>query len=215
MSRRGGRTATRLIAMVVAFQVLAAAAAPTATAALSSRADAAAGVQRTSEHPAAGLAGTDRPDKPKPSPTAKGKSDDAPQSAAASTHGRGWWKRAYSEHGAKPIDADTAQAYLDEVAALSAVFPEQTAAGDAEAAHDALSPTGPDRRDRATAALLVAWLEFASGDVADDAVVPLKSGDVTFSVLMSAAEEVILDPTATRAELTAVERDLARIRHAR
>ena len=70
--------------------------------------------------------------------------------------------RRYSEHGAKPIDADTAQAYLDEVAAHSAVFPEQTAAGDAEAAHDALSPTGPDRRDRATAALLVAWLQFAT-----------------------------------------------------
>ena len=53
------------------------------------------------------------------------------------------------------------------------------------------------------------------GDVADDAVVPLKSGDVTFSELMSAAEEVILDPSATRAELKAVERDLARIRRAR
>lgn len=214
MSRRGGRTATGVIALLVAFQIVAVGVAPSATAALSGP-DAVVRVSSASHGVSAGLtADQGDPDKPKPSPKAKGKSDEARENAAASTHGRGWWKRVYSERGAKPIDADTAQGYLDEVASVSSVFPEQTDAGDAAAAHDVLSPTGPDRRDRATAALLVAWLGFASGAVAEDSVVPLKSGDVTFSELMAEAEDVVLDPSATRAELKAVERDLARVRHA-
>ncbi|MEU1972339.1 PKD domain-containing protein [Microbacterium sp. NPDC019599] len=126
----------------------------------------------------------------------------------------GWWKHQYSGKGAPHIDADTAQAYLDIVDAVSSVFAEETDAATPAAAHAVLSPTGDDRRARATAELLLAWLQFASGAVEYGADVPLQGADEAFLDLMFRAEEVILDATSTRSELQAIERDLARVVHA-
>jgi hypothetical protein len=62
---------------------------------------------------------------------------------------------------------------------------------------------------------MVAWLQFASGAVAWDATVPLGGGDtMVFLDLRFAAEDVILDPTATKAELNDVEQLLAKVQHA-
>lgn len=146
--------------------------------------------------------------------TPKPKASDEPGSAAAAGHSRGWWKHLYSGKGKPKVDAATAQGYLDTVASHSSVFPEQTDASTPAAAHAVLSPTGPDRRARATATLLVAWLQYASGAVTDDSVVPLASGDTSFADLMARAEQVVLDPDATRAELRAVSGDLSRVRQA-
>ena len=88
----------------------------------------------------------------------------------------GWWKHQYSGSGAPHIDDATAAGYLAVVNAVSSVFSEAVAASSAVEAHAALSPAGGDRRGRATAALLVAWLQFASGAVAHDATVPLPGG---------------------------------------
>lgn len=127
----------------------------------------------------------------------------------------GWWKHQYSGAGTPHVDAATGQAYLDIVDAVSSVFAEQTDASTPAAAHAVLSPSGgADARERATADLLRAWLHFASGAVAYDAVVPLDSGDAGFLDLMFAAEELILDPSATRAKLKEMERDLQRTMHA-
>ena len=127
----------------------------------------------------------------------------------------GWWKHQYSGSGAPHVDPPIGQAYLDIVGAVSSVFGEQTDASTPAAAHSVLSPSaGADARERATADLLRAWLHFASGAVAHDAVVPLDSGDADYLALMFAAEDLILDPTATRAELKEMERDLQRIMHA-
>jgi hypothetical protein len=127
----------------------------------------------------------------------------------------GWWKHQYSGSGSPHIDEDTAMAYLDIVDAVSSVFSEQVSASSAADAHAVLSPTGGDPRDRATADLLLAWLQFASGAVAHDASVPLAGGDsVDYLELMFAAEETILDPFATAAEVMQVEHDLARVVHA-
>ena len=78
-----------------------------------------------------------------------------------------------------------------------------------------LSPTGDDRRGRGRRRISCsAWLQFASGAVGHDSVVALQSGDTTFLELVFAAEEVILDPTATTADLLQVEHDLMRVVHA-
>lgn len=72
-----------------------------------------------------------------------------------------------------------------------------------------------DRRARATAALMEAWLQFASGAVAWDATVPLADGtDIAFLDLMSEAEATILDLDATDDALLATEHDLRRVLHA-
>ncbi len=127
----------------------------------------------------------------------------------------GWWKHQYSGSGSPHIDEDTAAAYLDIVDAVSSVFSEAVSASSDVDAHVVLSPTGGDPRDRATADLLLAWLQFASGAVAYDASVPLPGGDsVDYLELMFAAEETILDPFASAADLRQVERDLARVVHA-
>ena len=133
---------------------------------------------------------------------------------AEDTESTGWWKHQYSGNGAPHIDQSTAAAYLAIVDAVSSVFSEEVASTTSAEAHAVLSPTGGDRRAHATAALLVAWLQFASGAVAHDALVPLPGGDtLDFLALMFSAEETILDPTSTAAELLDLEHDLARVLH--
>ena len=134
---------------------------------------------------------------------------------ADKTEGSGWWKHQYSGKGTPHIEPATAAAYGEIVSAVSSVFSEDTSAASSAEIHAILSPTGNDPRGRATAELMVAWLQFASGAVSWDATVPLAGGaSMPFLDLMFAAEEVILDPTATKAELQEIERLLARVRHA-
>jgi hypothetical protein len=133
---------------------------------------------------------------------------------AEDTESPGWWKHQYSGNGAPHIDESTAAAYLAIVEAVSSVFSEEVASSTSAEAHAVLSPSGDDDRARATAALLVAWLQFASGAVAHDALVPFPGGNtVVFLDLMFAAEEMILDPTSTAAELLDLEHDLDRVLH--
>jgi murein DD-endopeptidase MepM/ murein hydrolase activator NlpD len=134
---------------------------------------------------------------------------------ADDTQGLGWWKHQYSGNGSPHIDAATAAGYLAIVNAVSSVFSEDTNAATAADVHAILSPTGGDRRQRAKAELMVAWLQFASGAVSWNATVPLKgSSTVGFLDLMFAAENTILDATATKSQLQDVEQALARVRHA-
>lgn len=133
---------------------------------------------------------------------------------AEDTEGDGWWKHQYGGQGSPQLDAALLAGYLEIVDAASSVFSEQTGLADADAAHAVLSPTG-DARAQAEAALLVGWLQFASGAVAWDAEVALHGGTTsTFLALMFAAETLILDGTASDAQLLAVRQDLDRIRHA-
>lgn len=135
--------------------------------------------------------------------------------AADSTQGSGWWKHQCAGAGSPQIDGETLSGYLDVVNAVSSVFSEVVSVATLGEAHEVLSPTTGDFRARATAALMVAWLQFASGAVAWDATVPFSGGNnVPFLELMADAEEVILDMGTTNAELLLVERDLDRVRHA-
>jgi len=134
---------------------------------------------------------------------------------ADDTGSSGWWKHQYSGKGAPHVDPAAAAAYLEIVDAVSSVFSEDVALSSAAHAHDVLSPTGGDRRDKATAALLLAWLNFASGAVPHDAAVPLPGGaTVGYLELMFEAEELILDAFATTSELKDIEKDLGRVFHA-
>jgi len=113
------------------------------------------------------------------------------------------------------LNSATAAGYRDIINAVSSVFSEETSVDSDANLHAILSPTGGDRRAHAQAQLMLAWLQFASGAVAWDATVPLGGGEaVGFLDLMSAAEQTILDPAASKSELAAVERDLASVRHA-
>lgn len=133
---------------------------------------------------------------------------------AETTEPSGWWKHQYSGSGAPHIDDASAAGYLEIVNAVSSVFSETVAASGAPEAHAVLSPVGSDRRARATAALLVAWLQFASGAVAYDATVPLAGvSTVGFLDLMFSAEETILDAGSTAAQLLDLTQDLDRVLH--
>ncbi len=134
---------------------------------------------------------------------------------ADATMGSGWWKHQLSGNGSPHIDDATLAGYLEVVEAVSGVFSEVSAAGTSEEAHALLSTGGGDARDRATAQLLLAWLQFASGAVSYDAAVPLGGGtSIDFLELMFTAEATIVDPAATNQELTAIRINLASVRHA-
>jgi murein DD-endopeptidase MepM/ murein hydrolase activator NlpD len=135
---------------------------------------------------------------------------------AETTEGQGWWKHQYSGTGVPHIDAATADGYVEIVNAVSSVFSESVLLGNAADTHAVLSPTGDDRRARATSELLQAWLQFASGAVSWDATVELAGGGGTidFLDLMFAAEAAVLDGNATDAELHDVQQALARVFHA-
>lgn len=134
---------------------------------------------------------------------------------AEKTQGSGWWKHQFSGTGNPHIDPDTALGYLTAVNAISSVFNEHAPASTATEAHAVLSPSGGDKRARARAELLVAWLQFASGAVAHDATIPLEDGNsIAFLDLMTAAEATIVDGASSDADLMAVEQDLANVRHA-
>ena len=133
---------------------------------------------------------------------------------ATQTEGSGWWKHQYSGDGEPHISAATGQSYLEIVNAVSSVFSETIPIATIAQAHDVLSPNEGDKRARARAELMVAWLQFASGAVAHDATVPLNSGPTDFLVVMFAAEAVINNPASTDEQLQAAELDLAKVRHA-
>jgi hypothetical protein len=133
---------------------------------------------------------------------------------ATQTEGSGWWKHQYSGVGAPHISEATALGYLEIVNAVSSVFSETTSTAILAQVHLVLSPTEGDRRARARAELMVAWLQFASGAVDHDATVPLDNGPTDFLVLMFAAEAVINNPVSTDTQLQATELDLAKVRHA-
>lgn len=134
---------------------------------------------------------------------------------AGKTEGSGWWKHEYGNNGTSQLTTTEIEGYLEIVNAVSSVFSEAVVAAVPADVHAILSPHANDRRARARAELMVAWLQFASGAVPWDAVVPLAGQDsMPLLDLMFAAEAAILDGTATDAQLLAVEQLLARVRHA-
>jgi murein DD-endopeptidase MepM/ murein hydrolase activator NlpD len=134
---------------------------------------------------------------------------------ADTTMGFGWWKHQLSGNGSPHIDDATLAGYLEVVEAVSGIFSEVLPAETSEEAHALLSTGEGTARDRATAQLLLAWLQFASGAVSYDATVPLGGGtSIDFLELMLTAEDTIVDPAATSQELGAIRRDLASVRHA-
>lgn len=134
---------------------------------------------------------------------------------AEDTQGSGWWKHQFSGKGAPQVDLATRAGYLEVVNAVSGAFSEAIDATTFEDVLDILSPTGGDFRGRATAELMVAWLQFASGAVAWDAMVPLSDGtSIGFLDLMVAGEGAVLSPATSNAELLQIAQDLARVRHA-
>lgn len=130
---------------------------------------------------------------------------------ATRTEGQGWWKHQYSGKGKPHIPHATAQAYLNIVNAVSSIFSETTSATTFSQVHAILQPTGNNRRARARAELMLAWLQFASGAVEHNATIQLSSGPVDFLTLMTQSEAAIANPATTDSQLHAIEKDLAKV----
>jgi hypothetical protein len=134
---------------------------------------------------------------------------------AGSTEGSGWWKHQYAGDGSPQIDALTLAGYLEIVNAVSSVFSENVNAATSLDVQAILSPNAGDRRARARAELMVAWLQFASGAVHWNASVPIGGGaTIKFLPLLFDAEATILNPGATNSQLQDVEQRLLQVRHA-
>lgn len=134
---------------------------------------------------------------------------------AETSEGDGWWKHQYTGTGSPQLPDDLLGGYLEVVNAASSVFSEQTQALTFAQAAEILAPKKGNARAKARSALLTGWLQFASGAVAWDETVTLSDeSTISFLDLMFEAEAIILDGSASNAELNAVTLDLNRIRHA-
>ena len=131
------------------------------------------------------------------------------------TASSGYWKHQYRGNGAMLEDPSVLQGYLDIVDYVSGVFSEDASALTPQEAYEVLSPFGGDRRAKATAGLLEAWLNFASGSVAWDATVPLAGGeDAPLLTVMAQIEAVVADPSATNKQLIDAAQLAQRVRQA-
>ncbi|MEF8813562.1 MAG: PKD domain-containing protein [Halovenus sp.] len=118
--------------------------------------------------------------------------------------GVGFWRHEYSDRrGQKHSDSELT-AFLAVTDRMSAVFNENVSAESFDSARDALTTRQSTMRERASAQLLAAWLNFASGRIGWTDSVDEDgdgTGDRAFNEVMAEVEAIVLDDGATRSEL--------------
>jgi hypothetical protein len=118
------------------------------------------------------------------------------------TRSQGFWKHQFSGKGKAQIDEETLLRYLDIVETASSYFSEVISIDSLEDADEVLNPKGSDKRLKAEAQLLAAWLNFAHGAVGWDQSVPLSDGETQpFHDVVAEAEELLLNPDASHEDL--------------
>ena len=115
------------------------------------------------------------------------------------THPTGWWQHQYKGNGAIKVEPAHLQCYLEMIAYISNVFNEERDASTFEKAHDVLwmKQNGGSETEKLDRELITALLNFANGAIEYDDVV----GGATFGNTIIAAENVRLDPAATKKQL--------------
>jgi len=127
----------------------------------------------------------------------------------------GFWKQQHRHHafatGPRPdFAAATLGCYLDITAYMSRVFDEKTAAATFAQAYDVLDTRSTSNIDELfDQQLLAAWLNFAHGAIEWDRLVDTDGDgrpDTRFLTAIEAAEDLRLDPAATRRQLDAMKK---------
>ena len=122
----------------------------------------------------------------------------------------GYWKQQYRFYafgsGPRPdVDATTATCYLKIASYMSRVFDEKTAAATAAQSYDVLDTSSTSViTELFDQQLLANWLNFANGAVEWNRLVDTNNDrrvDTTFLAAMVQAENLRLDPNATRKQL--------------
>ena len=126
-----------------------------------------------------------------------------------------WWKEQYWPfRGDQVLSSKTTMAYIDMINALSSVFSKDNKLRTRADVYNVLYPTGGSERKRARKALLVAWLQFVSGAIQIDEIVPTGKQRWAYTTvldLLTEAESVILDRSSRPKQLERVRRDLKKI----
>jgi hypothetical protein len=127
----------------------------------------------------------------------------------------GHWKQqnryhAFATGPRADFDSATLGCYLNIAAHMSRVFDEKTAAGTFAQAYDVLDTRSTSNMsDLFDQQLLAAWLNFANGAIEWDRRVDTngdRTPDTRFLTAIEAAENLRIDPTATRPQLDAMKR---------
>jgi hypothetical protein len=113
---------------------------------------------------------------------------------------QGFWRRQFADKKKQHIQDEALMAYLDIANFASRVFSEEVPLTSFEEARDVFAPGGPDAGDphpsnmkgKATQQSLAAWLNFASGAILWDELVPTEPED-SFSNAIMAVEDILLD----------------------
>ncbi|MHC2999151.1 hypothetical protein OB08_08085 [Microbacterium sp. HJ5] len=131
--------------------------------------------------------------------------------AASSPAGTAWWVHELAGTGRSELSPALVARYLDTVQAVSQVFSESTPAATPADAIAVLAARDDDARAAARAELLCAWLAFAGGSVAPDAVITRSSGaEVAFLDLMADAEASVDSALTSDGKLAEIADDLSR-----
>lgn len=131
------------------------------------------------------------------------------------TRSSGYWKTEMSDTRTREHTEAELQCLLDIAGVMSTVFNEVTDVSTVQKAITLLQKSGaPSSEDQFDIQLLAAWLNFADGRVALDDMVDVdgrKGLDMTFGDLITQAEQIRLDPNATKAQLTTQKTRLERV----
>lgn len=130
---------------------------------------------------------------------------------ATKNRSAGYWQTQYRLTSGSKFTQEQLSCYLKITAFMSRVFNERTDASTLALARAVLAPpttktTAEQQLDRQ---LLAVWLNFANGSI--DLTSPVDANgdgvnDSTFAAALAAAEAVRLDPAATKAQKTILER---------
>ena len=127
---------------------------------------------------------------------------------APCAQGLGYWKHQLSKYNRRYnrdiFHAARLKAYTVVINAYSSIFSEEVSLKSLDRAYDILRFENSDLRAKANAHLLVAWFNFAQASIKwNDSIDWNGDGiiDGTFSELIKHAENLLLDPKATQAEI--------------
>jgi len=121
------------------------------------------------------------------------------------TRSMGFWRHQFRGKGKQHIDDQTLEGYLEVANFSSGYNSEIRSVTTLDEAMDILDPSGPGMLHKADAQLFSAWLNFASGSVNWDQLIPIEDEDgsiieLPFHDLIARAEALLLDPESTDPE---------------
>jgi hypothetical protein len=127
---------------------------------------------------------------------------------SACTYSFGFWKHQFKDNGNLHISRDRLQRYMGFIARASSVFSNYLLRSYVSEGQEIISFSDADKRAKAQAYALIAWLNIAQGSVgwSDYVQIEGNKSERKVSQIMAEIEEILLDPYATQSDFNLVKK---------